>query len=96
MIAGSTDGLLPATAALPPSSIALHVGVHKTGTTALQAALADARPELIQRGVLYPGKKAAHHGAALGLMERSWGWKDRGGEANSRAAFDKLARQASS
>ncbi len=96
MIPGSTDGLLPQTPALPPSSIALHVGVHKTGTTALQAALADARPELIQRGVLYPGKKAAHHGAALGLMERSWGWKDRGGEANSRAAFDKLARQANS
>ena len=94
MNSGSTDGLLPPTPALPPSSIALHVGVHKTGTTALQAALADARPDLVRHGVLYPGKKAAHHGAALGLMERSWGWKDRGGEANSRAAFDKLARQA--
>lgn len=96
MNAGSTDGLLPPTPALPPSSIALHIGVHKTGTTALQAALADARPELVRHGVLYPGKKAAHHGAALGLMERSWGWKDRGGEVSSRSVFDKLARQAAS
>jgi len=95
MMSGSTDGLLPPTPALPPASIALHIGVHKTGTTALQAALADARPDLAHHDVLYPGKKAAHHGAALGLMERSWGWKDRGGEVSSRSVFDKLARQAS-
>ena len=92
--AGLADGLLPQTPALPPDAVLLHVGVHKTGTTAMQAAWADARPELVERKVLYPGKRAAHHGAALAMLQRPWGWKDRGGEVSSRTVFDKLARQA--
>lgn len=32
----------------------LHIGMHKTGTTALQAALADHRTSLLRHGVLYP------------------------------------------
>lgn len=32
----------------------LHVGVHKTGTTAIQSALAALRPDLAGRGIAYP------------------------------------------
>lgn len=43
---------------LPPLSarprLILHIGTHKTGTSALQAALEAARPALLERGVLYP------------------------------------------
>lgn len=47
----------------------LHVGAPKTGTTALQIALADARGKLHDRGVLYPGTgdESAHHFLALPL-----------------------------
>ncbi|MEK8032704.1 hypothetical protein AACH06_17935 [Ideonella sp. DXS29W] len=34
--------------------IVLHIGTHKTGTSALQAALDGSREHLLQRGVLYP------------------------------------------
>ena len=37
--------------------------VHKTGTTALQAALADARAQLVEHGVLYPGEGTFQHRA---------------------------------
>ena len=38
--------MLPDATSVPPNGVLLHVGVHKTGTTAIQAALADARPQL--------------------------------------------------
>ena len=66
------DGL-PACVPLPERAICLHIGVHKTGTTALQAALAAARPELRRNGVSYPGSRVAPRcgdggaGAILGL-----------------------------
>lgn len=37
-----------------PRKLLLHVGGHKTGTTAIQTALAQARPELEAAGILYP------------------------------------------
>lgn len=94
MTAGSNDGLLPVVGALPGDAIALHIGVHKTGTTALQAALADARPELLEAGVLYPGRRPAHHGAALAMIGKSWGWRGRGGEVPDQRAFNRLAEKA--
>lgn len=33
--------------------LVLHIGTHKTGTSALQQSLADARPDLLAHGVLY-------------------------------------------
>ena len=71
----------------------LHVGVHKTGTTAIQAALADSRPELTTRSVRYPGKLQAQHRAALALLGRPWGWNNRGGGVMDREHFDKLAKR---
>ncbi len=88
------DGLLPPTAPLPTDAVLLHVGVHKTGTTALQAALADARPELVARGVLYPGKRQAHHAAAQAALGKAWGWRDRGGITRDIKQFDKVVDQA--
>lgn len=45
--------------------IILHIGRHKTGTTAIQHALAELAPTLAAEGVLYPrtgrGKGPAHH-----------------------------------
>lgn len=59
---------------VPPDRVLLHVGVHKTGSTALQAALASARPELQRLGVIYPGSANAHHSAAWAVTDRSFGF----------------------
>ncbi len=45
---------------LDSGEVLLHVGPPKTGTTALQNALAAARPQLKAQGVLYPGTKFSH------------------------------------
>ena len=52
--------------------VLLHVGLHKTGTTALQVALSDARPVLPEHGVKYPGKGLYHHRAILAGADRHW------------------------
>jgi hypothetical protein len=82
--------------ALPKDGVLLHVGVHKTGTTAIQAALADARPELRKAGVLYPGKRKAQHRSALAVNEKTWGWKDKGGESYDMTVYDWLVGQVTS
>lgn len=84
---------LPPAAPLQGDAIALHIGIHKTGTTALQAALADARPELAAHGVLYPGRKTAQHGAAMAVLERPWGWSGKGGKAPNPRVFERIARE---
>ncbi len=88
--------LLPEAPAIPVNGVLLHVGVHKTGTTAIQAALADARPELKAAGVTYPGKLQAQHRAALAVLGRPWGWNQRGGAVMDRRHFDRLARRVGS
>lgn len=82
--------------AIPENGLLLHIGVHKTGTTAIQAALADARPELEKHQVRYPGKLQAHHRAALAVLGRPWGWNTRGGAVLDTEHFDKLAKRARS
>ena len=87
-----TPRLLPPTSPIGAHEMLLHVGVHKTGTTAIQAALADARAQLAEHGVTYPGRKQAQHGAALAVIERTWGWKERGGRPPDLARFDTLVK----
>ena len=87
-----TPRLLPPTSPIGSGEMLLHVGVHKTGTTAIQAALADARVQLAEHGVTYPGRKQAQHGAALAVIERTWGWKERGGRPPDLARFDTLVK----
>ena len=84
---------LPRASPLPPEAVALHVGIHKTGTTALQSSFAAARGDLAAAGVLYPGRRTAHHGAAMSVLGRPWGWSGRGGEVADPAVFDRLARE---
>lgn len=55
---------------LRSGEVLLHIGPPKTGTTALQHSLAEARPRLRAQGVLYPGKRFSHWKpscAALGI-----------------------------
>lgn len=78
---------------IPKDGVLLHVGVHKTGTTAIQAALADAREDLTAYNVRYPGKLQAQHRAALALLGRPWGWNNRGGGVMDREHFDRLAKR---
>ena len=66
-------------APLPDNAILLHVGFHKTGTTALQSAFAAARPKLEAAGVRYPGNRNSHHRAAMAATNRTWGWGAQGG-----------------
>jgi hypothetical protein len=42
----------------------VHIGAHKTGTTAIQSFLADNRCALEKEGYLYPGHATAHHDMA--------------------------------
>ena len=85
--------LLPHVPAIANGTVLLHIGVHKTGTTAIQAALADARGDLLTHGVRYPGKLQAQHRAALALLGRPWGWNSRGGSVMDRRHFDALVRR---
>lgn len=93
--AGVAPRLLPDAGPIPSNGVLLHIGVHKTGTTAIQAALADARPELKAAGIAYPGKSAAHHAEAFAVLQKPWGWSARGGSLVSPARFDRLAARVS-
>lgn len=52
---------------LPEGSRIVHIGPHKTGTTAVQGAFADARPVLGKYGLHYPGEKWQVYRPALAL-----------------------------
>lgn len=64
----------PLTTALPAGARLLHIGIPKTGTTALQTAAAAARPLLLEQGVLYPGRAVNHLQPVCALMGRPFGW----------------------
>jgi len=63
-------------APLPERARLFHVGIPKSGTTALQMAASNARDELRRNGVLYPGKVMNQRLPVLGFMGRRWGWTD--------------------
>ncbi len=79
---------------LPADAILLHLGFHKTGTTALQSAFAASRPALLEHGVLYPGRRRSHHPAAMAMTERTWGVGREGGWDPDPRDWDRLARAA--
>jgi hypothetical protein len=62
-------------APLPRDAVLVHVGMHKTGTTAIQTVLASLRGELASAGVVYPGPHEAHHREARSLTQGSAGWQ---------------------
>ena len=72
----------------------IHPGFHKTGTTALQQALSEARQELLESNFNYPHIAGnAHHRAAWSIIEKTWGWKNRGGRSTDVAEWKKLERK---
>ena len=75
-------------------SVILHIGVPKTGTTALQAALANSRKDLAKQNVVYPSQwRNAHHRAAWAITERTWGWKGRGGTTTPIKHWNRLVKE---
>ena len=55
---------------LPRRSRLLHVGLTKTGTTALQNVASRRRADLLRHGVRYPGRRYNHRQAAFALYRR--------------------------
>ena len=51
-------------------ALLLHIGPYKTGTTAIQQALHDARPSLRERGIIYPGKSRRQRRSGWSVMDR--------------------------
>lgn len=66
---------MPSDLLLPEGSRLIHLGPHKTGSTAIQVAMHESRDSLAQHGVLYPGTayRPRKAGWALGLPSRPAG-----------------------
>jgi len=72
----------------------IHPGFHKTGTTALQQALSASRPQLAEVNFNYPHTAGiAHHRAAWAIIEKTWGWKKRGGRTTKPIEWLKLEQK---
>lgn len=71
---------------LPEGARLLHIGPHKTGTTAVQQAFDRARPELKRFGVHYAGRTTQTYDAAVDLL----GNPGRLGVPRRRGAWDEL------
>lgn len=72
----------------------LHVGFHKSGTTALQESFYVQRKDLLSQGISYPTTgRRAHHRAVWALAGKRWGWKERGGETTPYRVWTKIASQ---
>lgn len=68
-------------AALPAGARLLHIGLMKTGTTALQHAASAHRADLAEHGVCYPGQGVNHLYPVCALMGRRLGWSASGAAA---------------
>lgn len=81
--------------ALPDDAILLHIGPHKTGTTAIQGMLATAREQLTAHGVTYPGRYGAHHTHARALTRNAAGWQQDQEELPPERLWKRFARNVS-
>jgi hypothetical protein len=71
----------------------LHVGFHKTGTTAIQESLFSHSDQLTNLGIDYAtNNRKANHRDAWALSERYWGWKKRGGKKTSIVQWEKRVK----
>jgi glycosyltransferase involved in cell wall biosynthesis len=61
---------------VPRGGLLLHIGPHKTGTTAIQSAFSADREALAALGVVYPGSTPAPHGAVMNRLGTYRGWDD--------------------
>ena len=78
---------------LPPDVRLLHIGLAKTGTTALQSTARARREALLEHGVRYPGTGLNHREAVSSLMGRRWGWNGPGGVVPPRRHWDRLMKE---
>jgi hypothetical protein len=69
-----TRRALPSVPALPSRARLLHIGVPKSGTTAVQSAAAGNRELLLAHGVRYPGGGFNHKQAAFAVLGLAPGW----------------------
>lgn len=67
-----------AVSALPPRARLLHIGVPKSGTTAVQSAAAGNRELLLAHGLRYPGSGFNHKQAAFAVLGLAPGWSGDG------------------
>ncbi|GAA2245440.1 hypothetical protein GCM10010401_18540 [Rarobacter faecitabidus] len=67
--------------AIPVGGTLLHVGMPKSGTTAIQFAAAKLRKELTEFSVIYPGKSHNHSLASFAIAKRRRGWGTGAGKA---------------
>jgi hypothetical protein len=72
----------------------LHVGFHKTGTTAIQVSLFSAQAVLLEHGIDYSSKE--DHPAAWSLSGKVWGWAKRGGRLTPPSKWSKFVRAVNS
>ena len=72
----------------------LHIGVHKTGTTAVQTALANSRDILDTWNVRYPGRLMAHREVASSVMGRPLGWRTDGAKPPKAGLWDRTVADA--
>ncbi len=73
-----------------PSTVYLHIGPPKTGTTYLQEALWRNKRRLAEQGVTFPGRPIDHFRAALDLRGLSFGGYD---DPATEGAWDELAKK---
>ena len=59
---------------LPSDAVLVHIGPHKTGTSAIQSVARASRSVLREHGVDYVGNGPAHHRAARALRQLDGGW----------------------
>jgi hypothetical protein len=75
---------------LPPGARLFHIGIPKTGTTAVQSAVAVRRAELAANGVCYPGQSLNHLEPVCAFLGRSFGWTSGGAGVPPRARWSEL------
>lgn len=79
---------------IPQGSFVMHIGVHKTGTTAIQSSLAQVRDKLREQGISYPGRLMAHREIASSAMGRPLGWRTEGARPPQPGLWDETVRDA--
>ncbi|NHI16301.1 hypothetical protein [Microbacterium excoecariae] len=77
---------------IAPGARLVHIGMPKTGTTALQTTAARRRAALRAEGVLYPGDDINHRAGLLAKLGVVWGWGE-GSAVPDRRHWDALARE---
>jgi hypothetical protein len=70
-----------------PLGPVLHIGPHKTGTTALQEAMRGAREDMLAQGVLLAGATGMDHDGVRYVL----GYPTRRGEKTSRRVWEKIS-----